>query len=428
MYPGYYNVTPYYQKLQQYNDIDQRDVWEYELNFTPAEIRRMMAHVYELRNIYADYYFFTENCAYDLLYLLDVARPGLDLTESVRPWVIPLDTVKAIADAGLIRAVDYRPSKATRLRTMAEGLDPEARDRAVAVALGGIPPDSVRDLAADTSEAVRTLDTAAEYLQMLRGKSRIPKSEFAPRFFKVLAARSKLGSPELSEYEFPVPPRPEGGHDSLRLSIGAGIEDHKGFQNIAFRPAYHEWLDPDDGYVEGSIIEFMGITLRRWNTPERIQLQRVDLLRIESLAPRDRFIKPISWKVHTGIEREPVRDERHTSAFLSTGGGGTWRLPTGGLAYTLLETDVRVGDYSPEWAAGFGARTGILQRVGKRWKTHAFIRALRYPLGDDHTRLEVTWGQRLTLTPAAALTVELSRRYQRQNWETQAALQLHLYF
>jgi hypothetical protein len=428
LYPGFYNVTPYYRKIQQYNDIDQRDIWEYELNFTPAEIRRMMAHIYEFREIYSDYYFFTENCAYELLFLLDAARPGLNFSTTARPWVIPLDTVKAIVRQGLVRKVVYRPSKATRLRGLAGGLDAEGRNQALATARGERDPETLVTAAGPVASRIRVLDTAAEYLQLLRGKKRLDKTTFAPRFFSVLTARSKLGHPELSEYTFPPPPRPDRGHGSLRLSLAAGVREDRGFQQVEIRPAYHDRLDPDEGYIEGAAIEFMGVVLRRWNTPERLQLERLDLLRIESLSPRDAFIKPVSWKVHTGFEREMTGGERHMCWFLNPGGGGTWKLSSGGLGYLLAETDLRLGDYSPEWSLGAGMSAGVLQRLGKRWKIHAGLRALHYFFGAEHNRFEALLEQRFTLGPAAAVTAGVVRRYQRPDGETEAVLGLHLYF
>ena len=38
-------------------------------------------HTHEMDKIYSDYYFFDENCSYDLLFLLDVARPWIGLTD-----------------------------------------------------------------------------------------------------------------------------------------------------------------------------------------------------------------------------------------------------------------------------------------------------------------------------------------------------------
>jgi hypothetical protein len=72
---------PYYLKVREYSDLENRDIWEYELNLTPEEIDRLLMHAWELGPIHFDYYFFDENCAYHLLGLLEAARPDLTLTE-----------------------------------------------------------------------------------------------------------------------------------------------------------------------------------------------------------------------------------------------------------------------------------------------------------------------------------------------------------
>ena len=52
--------------------------------------------MWELKQIQFDYFFFDENCSYRLLELLQVARPGLQLTTQFPLTAIPTDTVKAI--------------------------------------------------------------------------------------------------------------------------------------------------------------------------------------------------------------------------------------------------------------------------------------------------------------------------------------------
>ena len=47
-YPGYFSMLPYYAKLQEYSDIDQRDIWEYPLNLSGEEINRLLMHTYEM--------------------------------------------------------------------------------------------------------------------------------------------------------------------------------------------------------------------------------------------------------------------------------------------------------------------------------------------------------------------------------------------
>ncbi len=117
-YPGIFIVTPYFKKIQEYNKIEKRDIWEYKLNLTPAEVQRMVTHLWELKEINFDYYFFDENCSYRLLELLEVARPGLRLTDKFGVTAIPVDTVKAIEAAGMITTSNYRPSQETELRAL----------------------------------------------------------------------------------------------------------------------------------------------------------------------------------------------------------------------------------------------------------------------------------------------------------------------
>jgi hypothetical protein len=45
-YAGYFSVLPYYDKLKQYGDWENRDIWEYPLDLTAAEVD-LLAHVWE---------------------------------------------------------------------------------------------------------------------------------------------------------------------------------------------------------------------------------------------------------------------------------------------------------------------------------------------------------------------------------------------
>src|SRR5439155_965886 len=93
---GYFSTIPYYLKVQEYRDIENRDIWEYRLNFSDGQIRRMLMHAWELGNASFDYYFFKENCSYHLLSLLEVADPSLSLTDRFLFWTVPADTVRLI--------------------------------------------------------------------------------------------------------------------------------------------------------------------------------------------------------------------------------------------------------------------------------------------------------------------------------------------
>ncbi len=430
LYPGYFSLQPYYQKVQEYSDLDQRDLWEYTLNLNAAETRRLLLHTWEMRDIYTDYYFFDENCAFCLLFLIDAARPGLALAENARPWVIPLDTVKQVRAAGLVATCDYRPSRTTRVHYIAGLLDEQRQETAMRIALGLLSPDAALP-AADAVTRARTLDLAAEYLQSLRGRQKIAQAEYQARFFAILEARSRLGEPEASHYVVPPPPQPDLGHASNRLTLAVGREAGQNYTEIGWRPAYHDLTDPQDGYLPGAAIEFMNVVLRAGQDigGEGLTLQRLDLLRLRSFSPVDRFFQPVSWKADVGVLRQRMEDgEWHHVADLGGGAGVTLSPSSLGMLYALAETDAQAGGPDQGWSMGFGGSAGLLRPLGRRWLLDLHVRALGYPLGDQHADTDLGGVLRYTLTANQAVTAELSRRFAWDEAETLAALKWHLFF
>ena len=53
-YKGYFSTVPYYLKVREYRDIENRDIWEYRLNLTDDQVRRMLMHAWELGNAMAE--------------------------------------------------------------------------------------------------------------------------------------------------------------------------------------------------------------------------------------------------------------------------------------------------------------------------------------------------------------------------------------
>ncbi len=120
-YPGKFYLRTYAEALQDYKDIAHRDIWAYTLNFNQQEIDQLIRHIWEIKDMHFDYFFFRENCSYQLNALLDVAQEegrqvGIDrnfvnLTMDKHPlYAIPVDTVRDIERAGLISRRQYLPA------------------------------------------------------------------------------------------------------------------------------------------------------------------------------------------------------------------------------------------------------------------------------------------------------------------------------
>ncbi|MBN1826670.1 MAG: DUF4105 domain-containing protein [Candidatus Eisenbacteria bacterium] len=411
MYEGYFSILPYYAKLQEYGDVNDRDIWEYPLDLSGAEIRRLMMHIYELEDIYSDYYFFNENCSYDLLFLLDAARPGLDLTDRTGWWVIPIDTIREIERAGLFRSAAYRPSKSTKIKYLASLLSREDRREARAIAGGGRNPEEVRDSAIPDEEKITILDLAGEILQYRYMGKEIPKEIYQKRFLNTLRVRSVFGDAEAEErYAIPAPPRPDDGHRSNRLALGGGAVEERTFWEVRLRPAYHDLLDNEDGYKKGSQIIFGEAVVRYDPAGEKARLHALDLIDIVSIAPRDEFFKHTSWKIRTGFFRRTMENGRDYVVYdLNPGFGRAYDGGFPGIVYGMIETDLHVGGaLERSWSAGAGASIGFVGSLTGRWKAHLYGRDIVYGLGDEDNRFEAGLGQNLVLGANSGLAGEVT--------------------
>jgi uncharacterized protein DUF4105 len=403
-YKGYYSILPYYDKVKEYNDMEHRDMWEYFLDLSPGETRRMLLHIWELRKIYSDYFFFDENCSYNLLFLLEAARPSARLADRAGLWVIPSDTLSAVRAEGLITRVKYRPSQAARIRRIAADLGQQERLLAIDLAEG-------RQAApARPSPSAATLDLAAELLQYRYARREVGKEDFNRRYLSLLTRRSTLGSTDGDPYSIAAPAEPELGHHSGRAGVGGGYRKDLPFVELWWRPAYHDLLDPGDGYLPGAQISFLDTRLRYYPGPGELRLHRLQLVDIVSLAPWDMFFTPVSWKVSAGFARELHRDGLDHQVFrISTGGGLSAAAGGRGILYALGETDVMVGDrLENKSALGFGASAGMLADLGPYWKLHLHLRGIYYPLWDRHLALRGELSQNFRLEQNQSLKVTLS--------------------
>jgi hypothetical protein len=409
-YYGYVTVLPYYEKIKEYNDMDQRDLWEYELDLTEGEVRTLVLHIWELKEKSSYYYFFTENCSYTILFLLEAARPTLNLTDGYGPRVLPVDTVRAIRDAGLVTQVSYRPSRATRIRQIASLLDRGHRREALRISRAVQDPAAVAAGEMDTQEKIKVLDLAVEHLQLMYSENDISKEDYTKRFLATLRERGKLGKAEAEAYDMPRPPDPVEGHLSSRLRAATGINLGDAFVEIGYRPAYHELTDPSDGFLEGSEIEFLDVSARYYVPQKSLRLESADVISITSITPWNEFFRPVSWKVYTGATRELFEDEREHLTYRLYGGPGiAVRNRFLGLSYLFAEWDLRLtGRLRDNYAIGAGGSAGFVREIGESWKAHVYARSLFYEIGDEFQSYVVGLDQSVKLGTNSSLTVGIS--------------------
>ena len=91
-FKGTYSVSTLAEIRDEYANMEDRNLWDYELNFTVDEVDRLIYHLYELRNSWSWYWFTMENCSFQLAAALEAARPNLDVLGRFRFYFLPLDS------------------------------------------------------------------------------------------------------------------------------------------------------------------------------------------------------------------------------------------------------------------------------------------------------------------------------------------------
>ncbi len=430
LYQGYYSILPYYEKVKEYNDLEHRDMWEYRLNLAPPEVRRLALHVWELQGIASDYYFFDENCSYNLLFLLEAARPSAQLTDQSRPWVIPTDTLRAVQQNGLVASRKYRPSQGTKIRHLAAQLRLEEQRLAMQIAWQGIAATDVMAMQITNDERIKVLDLATELLQYRYGRRELAKEDFSRLFLAILKLRSGLGSPSVDLYAIEPPTAPEEGHRTFKTALSGGFRSNSPFLEVAGRLAYHGLADPDNGYIEGAQIKLGEATLRYYTAADQLQLQSFRLVDIVSLSPRDLIFHPYSWKIAVGGDQEFHGDgAEHLLYRFNSGGGFTVGSEKSGLAYLLAEIDLTAGDrLQDKYAAGAGASAGIISTFADRWKLHLALQALYYPLGERHAAYKANLTQNVRISRNNSLAMSLSGERSYNRYQTEISWGWNFFF
>jgi len=434
-YPGTFSMMPYYLKVREYSDMENRDVWEYQLDLSPEDIERVLMHVWELGPVYFDYYFFDENCSYYLLELLEAARPDLNLTGPFRWWAIPSDTVRQLVkQPGLVKRAVFRPSNATVIRHRLELMTPGERALVNLLARGLMPLTDPGLAALSPSSQARVLEVSHDYLSYLQASGKSP-AEASPELARnLLLARSRVGASADDPPVLVPAVRPDQGHGTSRLTLGGGRRNGANFAELRARPVYHELMDPQEGYVRGAQIEFFDFAVRDYSNGIGARVEEFTPLRIVSISPRNDFFEPLSWKIDTGWSRRRLANGSEPLVFDVHGGPGlAWTVPdalrSSTLVYAFLESTLQADTrLENNYALGVGPRAGALIDLTGRWRAEAYAYEQSFFAGDKDTYWNTGLRQRYTLDRDWALRLDIAReRQEKQSWNT-VLLSLHCYF
>ncbi|MBF8271048.1 MAG: hypothetical protein HW380_153 [Magnetococcales bacterium] len=424
-YMGTFSLSPYYDKITEYSDWENRDIWEYSLNVAPANMDLLLRHLWEMRRIEVPYYFFTRNCSYELLGLLEVAIPGTGLQKGFFSHAIPVDTIRAVTSTpGLVRKVRYRPSPGSRLRKWASDLSPGSLKMALHIANTDTGLEEAEFTTLPDTERARILDFSYQYLRFRFLDNKLETKEAQPRSHRILTARSRIEHKQLL-LDVPSPDSPpDQGHLTARLALGVGWKEGRPFQTLRIRPALHDILDPQGGFTPGAQINFLDMTLRYEPQFHRGTVESLNVLDILSLTPMNRLFSYPSWRLQTAFERrnrpEAERGDQDQLVWRSQGGGGiTLALTDHVWGYFMGEIESQVADaLRDHYALGAGPHAGVYFRDSQdQWSAQISAQARFFFLGESHDedRVQVELSHRLSANDALRVLTYRGHEYERKS-------------
>lgn len=432
-FKAYFTTLSYAERLKEYNSIACRDMWEYELALTPTEVERIFQHTWEMRRIYSRYFFLDENCSYGVLALLDVVRPGLcSPAFDRRLFILPLDVIRQLRTQGLVKCTRYVPSVLTSMRTAAQLLSSREITATKAMAYGEETPKNGLLKTTNSVTQVTMLDVAMSLAQIRAAAGKTPAGE-QQRIMGALihaAPSVRVGQPAGAlSVAPPCPPCPETAHLPSRLSTGTVKCNDTFYWFAAFRPAYHDFLDPSEAMEPAVQIQILA-TEALVDKTGNIAKWQLCLFDMETFKPCDALHAPLSrkFKVSTNYRNDFLSSNEWNFA-IEGGSGYSFALFPRSLMYGLGEVELQTRTIHGETWLGVGPAVGFVTDLP--WRARGFVEGTfqMNALDPDRLRLNLSAGWSVSITKQTSLVVQYAQeRISGYETRTELGLEARVYF
>ncbi|PTU31342.1 Lnb N-terminal periplasmic domain-containing protein [Stenotrophobium rhamnosiphilum] len=414
-FDGQYSVYRYHEKVRQYARINNRDLWEYSLKLNPDEVRHVLWHLWEMRGVGSNYYFFTENCSYMMLALLQTARPGLYLTEQYDfpgLYTMPVDTLRTLRNAGLVGELGFRPSLARRLQHQLKQLAPAQEDWVLDASEHQLNFDDPAYKLASPRDQARMLEAANDRLLFGYSENNVERERALPQSHALQSARSKINAkPDFDPVPQPAT-SPELGHATSRWNVAWRNSNDANAAVLGYRAAYHERLDPPAGYLAGGELECFDLNLLVRNG--KLKLSNFTLVNVQAVSAWDRAFKPISWQVSGGLRRYGLDALRadpqgRTGAYVDAGVGiAAAPFETAYVyGFAFAEADAN-RDLNEDYAVAAGLRAGFSWSIASRFMQQIETDWVGPVVGSSSNRLSLRLGSQWQMAPNNGLRLSLN--------------------
>ena len=305
-YDAAFRKISFYNQEQTYNENENRDLWEYQLGLSQANVDFVTDHAWEILDKEYVYYFFKENCAFRMVELLEVL-PEIRVTSSIDAYTIPQAVIQklgrhTINGKPLIKNTFYYPSRQTRLYSKYEALDLSEKDIFKAMVTHGVEAAHPLYAKAEIETKQKILDTIIDYYSFITDVKEKQTQQRSPNYLKALAMRFDLPAVH-DDASFTPRHSPEKGRLPSWVQISSYVDGLHG-SLIRIRPAYYDQLDSSTAHVKNSALSMFDTQLVVFDN--KVKLKKIDIVNIEAANPGLTGLDgddSKAWKVKFGAEQ-----------------------------------------------------------------------------------------------------------------------------
>lgn len=373
-YEAEFTNEPFYRFLAKYGEQDLRDVWEYKLSLTDEQQSLVIAHLWELRYVRFPYYFFRENCAFQIASLLGTFS-DTEFVHQYLPWAMPItvfDNLMLSDNNGspLVSSIELHRSRRTLFQNRFSESTGTIKNIISAYASGNYDlANTPAYIALDEDNKISVVDTLLDY-SAFRSKEKDgamhKENKRQLLLMRLQLKQSAASRPKKNQSEPPhLSQRP------IYTAIGTSVSEnneHTGF--IRFRPAYYDFLSLETGRKPHASFTLLDTQLEFGDTT---RIAFFDLARISNLNTQFSGIdldKASSWQLRIGNEAVSDKCNDCNGWLLQWDIGKSKRIGEHLAAFAL--SGLSINESRNHTANGYlHAHVGITGKLHDQWRLYA---------------------------------------------------------
>ena len=372
-YNAVFSYGDFYRNIHTYGETELRDLWEYQLALTDAEVKQLLYHAWELIGRDYVYYFLRENCAFRMAELLELVV-GRELISRRKPYAMPISVFHRLAEVEhhgqpLVSKITQHPSRQKRLHAGYQQSSPDLQNAVAWLVANNYQLAGAVFQQLTVAERIQVLEILFDYIEFLKVEADTP--ELTKIKNQLLQARLQLPAAKPTSLTLNDNAPHRNTYPSL-IQVAITDTENSVAYDLRFRATYYDLLTANRDPGVFSALAMFDVQVRLQQG--RLALQRFELLNIENMNLSHTGLAGdggLAWKINLGYLPEDLVCPDCQQLQLTAGLGKALPLGTG-ILYLMQDGRLHQDKVQTGWLSA-DSRLGTVFDVLPYWRLQAEV-------------------------------------------------------